>query len=617
MQLSNLQETQKLWKKSSEGAAFVNQLYEILKKHNIKQQRDWYLNDRFVRGEHWIVFNKTTNRIQTIPLSDWEVRRTINKIRTQIRGVKNFVKKNQPRWQAEPKSQSEEHLNEAIQYNKILQYFYNANKFRSLITDLVVNSLKYSVWIIEGGLVKTDEWTALKFWVDDTFDIFFDPYGTDKDSCRFILKAIKKSVTSVKENKNYTIDWELTWDWREAASDYKDVLQKEKYNTQEKWQIKDLESIILKELWIKYTDKDGKTKVKVLTVAGNQIIRDRETSYKRLPFFVYNPEKYQNSIYSDPWIKDLISPNKSLDKMASQIESYIQRMLGGKMIIKQWVEVTTVTDKWAEKIYYKGNTAPTYEHLQPLPSAPLMYANTLERWIEEFGGMREASLGRAPGSLQSGKGLEALQAADASTVAEPIENLELLLQDIWEFILEVLAESQLTSKNIVVDNKDIKFIGKNSPLKLEWVTIVEPRWVTVKIVPEIAYTEEVKKDTLFKLAEMQLIDPETLLNYLSVSNVGDVIEKVKQNKEEEYKQEITKQRESHRTWWDWPNDSAEMADQENMQMAAGQEVPMTPRALWVPEHTQLHLAFIQENQDAYEQNKEDFDAHIMNEESYQ
>ncbi|MDX9797702.1 MAG: hypothetical protein RBT05_02480 [Bacteroidales bacterium] len=60
-----------------------------------------------------------------------------------------------------------------------------------------------------------------------------------------------------------------------------------------------------------------------------------------------------------------------------------------------------------------------------------------------------------------------------------------------------------------------------------------------------------------------------------------------------------------------------MADQENMQMAAGQEVPMTPRALWVPEHTQLHLAFIQENQDAYEQNKEAFDAHIMNEESYQ
>jgi hypothetical protein len=56
--------------------------------------------------------------------------------------------------------------------------------------------------------------------------------------------------------------------------------------------------------------------------------------------------------------------------------------------------------------------------------------SSLERWIEEFGGIREASLGRVPGSLQSGKGLEALQSADAATVAEPIENLEEFLADI-------------------------------------------------------------------------------------------------------------------------------------------------------------------------------------------
>jgi len=44
---------------------------------------------------------------------------------------------------------------------------------------------------------------------------------------------------------------------------------------------------------------------------------------------------------------------------------------------------------------------------------------------------------------------------------------------------------------------------------------------------------------------------------------------------------------------------------------------MTPRALWMPEHTELHMAFINENQDAYMQNKEAFDEHIRNEETYQ
>lgn len=617
MKLSDLHKEQPTGKKWQDAANFVNQLYETLKKYNIKQQRDWYLNDRFVRWDHWIVFNKTTNKIQTIPLSDWEIRRTINKLRTQIRGVKNFVKRSQPRWQVAPWDQTDEKLKEAEEYNRILQYFYDTNKFRWLITDIVVNSLKYSVGIIEWWLINTDNWLELKFWVDDTFDIFFDPYWTNKDNCRFILKAVKKSITSITGNKDYKIDWDLTPDWREAASDYKDILQKEKYNVQDQWAISDLDSIILKELWLKYRDESWKTVVKCITVAGNMVLKDQTTVYKRLPMFIYNPEKYPNSIYSDPWIKDLISPNKALDKIASQIEWYIQRMLAGKYIIKQWVEVTSITDKWAEKIYYKWNTPPQHEQLAPLPAAPMSFAWYLERWIEEFGWMREASLWRAPGSLQSGKWLEALQAADASTVAEPIENLELLLEEIWEFILEVISASQVTSTSVVVWNKKTTYIGKVAWTQPGDSIVIEPRKMSVKIVPEIAYTEEVKKETLFKLAELWLVDQETILNYLSVSNVWDIIEKVKMAKEEAYKQEIVKQRESHRTDGGWPQDSAELADQENMQLASWQDTPITPRALWMPEHTELHMAFISENKDAYMQNKEAFDEHIRNEETYQ
>ena len=54
-----------------------------------------------------------------------------------------------------------------------------------------------------------------------------------------------------------------------------------------------------------------------------------------------------------------------------------------------------------------------------------------------------------------------------------------------------------------------------------------------------------------------------------------------------------------------------------MSMAAGTPPPLTPQALWTPEHTQLHMAFIQENQDAYQQNQEIFDEHIQAEENYQ
>jgi len=46
----------------------------------------------------------------------------------------------------------------------------------------------------------------LEFWADDTFDIFIDPEATSIKDARFVLKVLKKSLTSIKNNKNYRID---------------------------------------------------------------------------------------------------------------------------------------------------------------------------------------------------------------------------------------------------------------------------------------------------------------------------------------------------------------------------------------------------------------------------
>lgn len=615
MKLSDFQGKLLTGLKGSKYSAYIDQLYESLKTHYLKQQRDWYINERFIRGDHWIVFNKSTNTIQNIPSSEGEVRRTINKIRPQVRGIKNFIKRNQPRWQTAPAGPSDEQLTEAMKYNTILQNVYETRHFPSLLSDIVLNGLKTSVGILEAGLTKTNGKSYLDFWVDDTFDIFFDPYATDVQNGRFILKAVKKSTSSLKDNSKYTVDGELTPDNREGGSDYKDTLEKEKFN-QSGTKIKDLESIIVKELWYKFEDKNGKLQIKKITSAGNQILSDETTPFHRFPLFLYNPDKLANSIYSDPWIKDLISPNKSLDKIASQIEAYIQRMLAGKYIIKRGVEVSTITDHGAEKMTYKGNTPPQLQVLPPLPSTPFQYVNNLEQWIEEFGGISAASLGRAPGSLQSGKGLEALQSADAANVSGPVENLEIMLSEVAEFILEMISETQIVSDTVTSGKNQVSFIGKVAGIDPNVDLIVEPRKVKVTIVPEISYTEDAKKELIFKLADAQIIDPQTLMEYLNISNISDIMERVKFQKDQQYQQQIAMQNAAHATNSNGPDDSATLADQENMKMAAGQKVSMTPQALWVPEHTKLHIAFINSNKDAYMQHQAEFDAHIRNEEQY-
>ncbi|MFA5730257.1 MAG: hypothetical protein WC938_03530, partial [Candidatus Paceibacterota bacterium] len=488
--------------------------------------------------------------------------------------------------------------------------------------DIIVSGLKYSTGFAEGAVVKTGTETKISMWHDDTFSLLLDLDAPYLQDCRFIIKAVKKPVAQVQANKSYKITGSVTPDSKQnGGSTYKEMLEQEKYGVDGNKGMADLETTLVKELWVKWIDDSGKVHVKILTNVCGQLARVQETKYRRYPFFCYNPEREPGAIYSDAWIKDLIPMNKSLDKSASQIEGYIQRMLAGKYMIKQGVEVSSITDKGAEKIYYKGSVAPTQLQLQPLPSTPFSYTNSLERWIEEGGGMREASLGRAPSGIQSGKGVEALQAADAGTVAEPVENLQTFLEEISEFILEVLTDYQITSMKIIEGNEAIKFIGsgvadKNVP---EDTMKLKPLDVRVSIVPEIAYSEDGKFERLMTLANAQMIDPETVLEKLSVSNVGEIIQRMKKRQEEGFKQEITKQNASHQSAGGGgaPQDTADLADQENMKMASGQEVPLTPQVLWTPEHTELHIAFIQENQDAYKQKKDLFDAHIANEEQYQ
>ena len=108
----------------------------------------------------------------------------------------------------------------------------------------------------------------------------------------------------------------------------------------------------------------------------------------------------------------------------------------------------------------------------------------------------------------------------------------------------------------------------------------------------------------------------SLLEVFKFSNIADIVERLEKKREEDYKEEMMKQRESHRTTGSGTEDSASLADQENMGISSGDQVPLTPKVLWIPEHTELHMSFITENSDAYMQNKQAFDEHINNESQY-
>src|SRR5258705_3349007 len=74
----------------------VDGLFEATSKVRLKHELEWYANQLFVDGDHWVKFDKLAGKVTSDPLGGTDrkkVRRSVNLIRSQLRGLKNMVQK--------------------------------------------------------------------------------------------------------------------------------------------------------------------------------------------------------------------------------------------------------------------------------------------------------------------------------------------------------------------------------------------------------------------------------------------------------------------------------------------------------------------------------------------
>ena len=567
-----------------------------------KHHREWYLIDRFLDGDHWVVFNKLTNSIQSLPVSSGEIRRTINLADTQIRSVKNFITKNAVRMEVHPRGDVSKEKAEVG--HDIAQYYYETCRLKMAQDDIVDEALKHFIgyFVIGLGDTNRDNIPDITVAVRSSYDIYPSPESTDItiEKCRYVFDTRSEYIDDIKDNKEYDLinkDTKFESETDTNVSEYKAKLDRDR-ETKQPQKSKDLDKITVKDLYFRYRD-DTKWKVGQITAAGKQILKIKKLNTKDYPIVPYRTERKIDQLISKPWVKNIISPNKAADKMCSHIETYILRMLNGKILMKENTTMSRFTDKQGEIIKWKGGTAPENWRLEPLPSTPFEYLKYLLRFIEDMGGVHPASLGALPGANQSGRSIEALQAADASNVADPVKNLAYTMTELLYRIFDVLSANTLLEATIkVIDGdkkeKEVKFIGgqplKESPevkqiYEQGKTMIIEDMDVKVEIVPELAYTEAGRYDKLIELADKKIIPPEVILEELRFSNVGDIIKKLNQQKRLEG---FAKGNERPMV------DPIELANQENNTMGNNQEVQPTPIELVVPEHHNLHIIFLKQ-----------------------
>lgn len=583
-----------------------------------KNSWKWFTYDLWVDGKHYATFDRKNEQIQTQPINTGRPQVVINKVYSTIRGVRNFVLRNKPRADVVPAEVTRETLGEAIGLTKYLSYIHENLRLRPKLKASVWDALKYSVgyWQIlwdknldegKGGIVVNDI---------DPYDLMWESSARQPSEARYAILAIRRNIDDLKSDPKYDQDEvaKLQTDGKLAQSTEKSQL------LQSRGEVTNFNSgksntIIIKEFWWKETKIVGKGDkaieklvIKVATMANGIIIRDEEeTRLDRIPFFRLQADVNPRSMVGQGWVKNLIPINRELDRLVSQIAEYNLLMNRGKWISEKGAGVRIVNNQQGQILEHKRGFSLRHVPIAPLSNAVFNAEAQMNRYMEDLGGLGEASAGRVPTGITSGRALEILQVGDANNMSELIENVELFLEEAYEYILFLASQHYQFARNIFPvtttgQREIVSIIGSEAPSVdkdggPEGAVVIQPKnIVDVHMTSFLASTVEARQEKAKELFQLGLIDDATALEFFNIGNVADVIQRVSAKKEETQVEEIAQQGAEAEVVANanpegaTPESGVEQATAAIRQILQGQE-PVIPESI-SPEFTQFIDQFI-------------------------
>lgn len=542
----NTEEIEKLEKKIGEESEVVKKVesyFAYVKNFRAKIDWKWYIYDQYFRGNHYVQWNKYTKTIEVPPRNPRDVRVTINLIYAVLRAVKNFITKGRPLFEAMPNKDSEESLAAARTATKLLHSWWRNLKLLKVFKGVTKYGLKYGLGVLEVGWDESAKNGKGEVFVraNDPFDIYIDPQATCIEDARFVIKAIKKSVSSIKENPNYIKEnrEKIVGEEKMAASVYKEMGLQNLYQKPgiEASTDDDLSSTILYECWFQ-SKEDKKTKIRVTSTCEHELMRDDDSDLDELPFVLYQVEDNPNEIYPEGWIKNIFPLNKIIDRLESQVVRYNNTMLKGKYIIDKNAGVTTISTEHGEMIEKNRNSEVSQMTMKPLPASVNVQISNFYRYVELIGGSPEALQGRVPTGVRSGRGIEALQAGAANSLQDARENLEEAIAEVGRKLIKIAA-AKYTSTRIVKTTglrgpEFFRVISSDAKNKPEGVEVFEPLdEIYMTLSSELAYTKDVQTERLIQLKQLGVVDDRTFLEHLPLGDVETIMDRLMEEKKME------------------------------------------------------------------------------------
>lgn len=605
----------KKWSRLSDAdkIAYCDGLIEGSVSNLAKKHIEWYLNRMFLDGNHYATYNTVTNSLETKPRKKHEVRMVVNTTKPKIRAIKNYATREEPKWDVIPGDIDEDTIKNARRSGKVMDYLYRHLHLEQTVDGVVDSILNTSVaWVeldwdaeAEGGMGQ------VKVILHDSFDVYPDYSGklyAGKFVGRYIAKSTRRAVDAIHADERYNkanrkkvkADDKIAESPIKARIIRKEIFQSE--GEEEKVKKATVREFLL---WDDEPEK-GDGNIYLFTYAGDQVLRDESTDFSDYPLYLCQIEMNPNRIYQRSWTADAIPINKAIDRFVSQKIMYVNKALVYRLIAEKGAYAGRITTSQGEIIELNKGRKFEQMNMASLPNDIDSLLNQLDRYQEDVLSAHDASLGVLPAGARSGKTLEALQAAEANSLAGINRSLRSFLEVIGKRILEIVAEKYVASRIIKISEPEegvdgeqanyLKVIGEGAEEKPEGTTIItKDNELIVTIGSWLGHTREAQRETILKLAEHKALPTDEVLRQFEFPNINELSRKAREERLEEHelKADIAGRR-GMQGGQGQPqpqtNELVILADQENMRMMNGEALPPTEGADMA--HNQAHRDFL-------------------------
>lgn len=653
------------WDKASnaEKIKYCNDRRDDSKKSRRLRDFEWYMNYQFQEGNHYVYYNNTTNKLENKPRAKGEVRAVVNKVKATVRAVQNYSTRFNPKWEIIPGGLNASIIDNARKAGKFMDYFFTTQHLEIVLQGLVDSALNTSVAFVEldwdpqaeGGMgqVVLIEHDPFDVWLDSRAKIYA---GLIKG--RYIFKGVTKDLDEIRNDERYNVKVDdkkekdefgdkaefnrqmVQSDKELAASDMKArILQKEGLTAEES-----TERATVYEFQL--FDEEGNDEggnIQLFAYAGERVLRDEPLKNKGFTLYCMQVPQDTKKIYHRTWVADLTGLNKILNRTVSQKVMYVNQALTYRILAEKGHGINKFTNENGEVLEHTKGRSVTQMQPYPLPADGDQLENRINGYIEDIGGAHEAALGRMPTGARSGKVLEALQAADSNNLSGIRISIESFLSVLGSAILDIVAEKYVASRIAKIADPEIgedgtkqnyiSVIGEGAADEIkndedsQHTIINKDNAIIVKIGSWLGNTTEARKETLYELADRKIIPGDEVLRQLEFPNIEALSQKAQEERLEEHKMDAEiagRNQEAGAPQQQAPVDpkadaqsqQVALADQENLQMIQGVQVPPTEGVGL--EHTQAHVDFSQ-SQDFQQQSAQNpgllqvMQAHIQGE----